>query len=116
SFHHGDNTVNRGGPAGFWEVIENQHITGAVLQRLTEDLDGGEVIRRCYSSTNPISATANCCNYYWQASELMVAALRELAGTLGKPSVAANETAPAWSAYSHRLYRRPDSLEMFGHL
>ena len=29
SFHHGDNRVNRGGPAGFWEVHENWPATGA---------------------------------------------------------------------------------------
>lgn len=114
SFHHGDNTVNRGGPAGYWEVIEGQEVTGAVLQRLTEDLDGGEIIRRSFSSTNQISATANCCNFYWQAAELMVAALRELSREHDKPA-AANESPPLWSAYSNRLYKRPDTREMIWH-
>ena len=31
SYHHGDNQVNRGGPAGFWEVMECWPETGAVL-------------------------------------------------------------------------------------
>jgi len=24
SFHHADNSINRGGPAGFWEIIYKQ--------------------------------------------------------------------------------------------
>jgi hypothetical protein len=44
SFHHGDNRVNRGGPAGFWEVFNREDSTGFVIQRLTEELDGGEVL------------------------------------------------------------------------
>ena len=31
SYHHGDNFVNRGGPAGFWEVMEDADVTGSVL-------------------------------------------------------------------------------------
>lgn len=46
SFHHGDNRVNRGGPPGFWEVADQAEKTGFILQRLTEDLDGGQVLYR----------------------------------------------------------------------
>ena len=35
SFHHDDERVVRGGPPGFWEVLENHPTTGVVLQRLT---------------------------------------------------------------------------------
>ena len=51
SFHHGDNRINRGGPAGFWEIYHRQERTGFVLQRLTEELDGGDVILRGYIPT-----------------------------------------------------------------
>src|SRR5437763_6802216 len=54
SFHHGDNTINRGGPAGFWEGMEGHRATGAVLQRLTEQLDGGHVIARAYAATEAL--------------------------------------------------------------
>ena len=50
SYHHGDNRVNRGGPAGYWEVMESALECGAVLQILTEDLDGGTVLNRSYSN------------------------------------------------------------------
>ena len=51
SFHHGDNRINRGGPAGFWEVFHRQEKTGFIVQRLTEELDGGDVILRGYIPT-----------------------------------------------------------------
>lgn len=46
SFHHGDNRWNRGGPAGFWEVLLRKPSTGFIIQVLSEDLDGGAVIFR----------------------------------------------------------------------
>ena len=51
SYHHADNLVNRGGPAGFWEVMDEAAISGAVLQVLSEDLDNGEVINRAWGRT-----------------------------------------------------------------
>jgi hypothetical protein len=46
SFHHGDNRTHRGGPAGFWEVLEKRDFSGYIVQRLTEQLDAGEVLAR----------------------------------------------------------------------
>lgn len=46
SFHLGDNRSNRGGPPGFWEVLNNEPSTGFIIQRLSEELDGGEVLFR----------------------------------------------------------------------
>ena len=46
SFHHGDNRVHRGGPALYWEFSEGRECTGVVLQRLTDELDGGVVVAR----------------------------------------------------------------------
>jgi hypothetical protein len=46
SFHHGDNRVNRGGPSGFWEVLNKESSSGFIIQRLTKELDGGEVVFR----------------------------------------------------------------------
>ena len=36
SFHTGDNRVVRGGPAGFWEVFNNEDTSGFILQILTQ--------------------------------------------------------------------------------
>jgi hypothetical protein len=46
AIHHADNRVNRGQPAGFWEVYLRQDSTGFVIQQLTEELDGGKVLFR----------------------------------------------------------------------
>jgi len=42
SFHHGNNDVNRGGPPGFWEVFNREPSTGFTIQRLPDELDGGD--------------------------------------------------------------------------
>ena len=44
SFHHGDLREYRGMPCGFWEFLNDEETGGVTLQRLTETLDGGEVV------------------------------------------------------------------------
>ena len=46
SFHHDDETNYRGVPACFWEIYDGEPVTGAILQRLTDRLDGGIILRR----------------------------------------------------------------------
>lgn len=48
SFHHGDNSVNRGSPPGFWEIFLKEKYVGVTLQRLTSELDGGLIIDKAY--------------------------------------------------------------------
>ena len=111
SFHHGDNTRNRGGPAGFWEVMDAEPVTGAVLQVLSEELDAGLVLARSFSSTDALSVTANKRNYYWQAAPLLVSTLRELHA---RRDALLDETraATTWSAYGERLFVAPGGGEM----
>lgn len=52
SFHYGDNAINRGGPAGFWEIVLNQPYVGVTLQKLTSILDGGLIIDKAYYNWN----------------------------------------------------------------
>jgi len=51
SFHHGDNEYNRGGPPGFWEVYYRIPKTGFIIQKLDENLDGGDVLFKGYFQT-----------------------------------------------------------------
>ena len=44
SYHHGDPREFRGGPAGFWEFMQDKSTAGAMVQQLTDDLDGGAVL------------------------------------------------------------------------
>jgi hypothetical protein len=46
SIHHGDNREYRGTPAGFWEVFHSSPSTGFIIQKLNEELDGGDVLYR----------------------------------------------------------------------
>ncbi len=46
SFHHGDNTWNKGGPPGFWETYLNKPSTGFIIQLLNDKLDDGDVLFR----------------------------------------------------------------------
>jgi hypothetical protein len=48
SFHHGDNSINRGGPVGFWEILFKQPSVGVTLQQLTPELDGGLIIDKAF--------------------------------------------------------------------
>ena len=51
SYHHCDEKVYRGGPACFWEIYNRQYMTGGILQRLTEKLDGGVILRKGHFKT-----------------------------------------------------------------
>ena len=108
SFHHGDNTINRGGPAGFWEVMEGHRATGAVLQRLTEQLDAGHVIARSYAATEVLSFRRNRGKFYWIAAQLLPQALRRLRDE-GPERI---EQPARWESYSQRLYVAPRTGEI----
>jgi hypothetical protein len=104
SFHHGDNRINRGGPAGFWEVYRRHDTTGFILQRLTEELDGGHVLMRGHFQTQYYfllnqAAIRTKSNYYLKSLVEKIAIRRQLPDAL--PS----------APYSNRLFRVPTALE-----
>ncbi len=113
SYHHGDNGVNRGGPAGFWEVFEGRPVTGSTLQILTEDLDNGLVISKSFSATDQFSLNRNLNNCYWKSPALLPRKLKELY-ELGEKKFFRNVRALNGheSFYSHRLYRAPTNGEI----
>ena len=112
SYHHGDNLVNRGGPAGFWEVMEGSPISGAVLQVLSEDLDNGEVINRSWSRTvDRFSVKGSRNNLYWRSSSFVMRKLKEL-HTSGKVTNDANVFRP----YYNRLHKMPTNAELLPRL
>ena len=59
SYHHGDEELYRGQPPGFWEIMDGSPVIGAILQRLTEQLDAGHVLRKGWFRTvdHSLSAT-----------------------------------------------------------
>ncbi len=102
SIHHGDNRINRGSPAGFWECYYEWPQTGFVIQRLTEELDAGEVLvrgsfgTRFYYSLNQ----AHLCK---KSNAHLKNLLNRIASTGELPSP---ENTP--SPYSGILYRTPE--------
>lgn len=101
SFHHADNRVNRGTPAGFWEVYHRHDATGFTLQRLTEELDGGDVLMRGQFATRPYYLL-NQAALYKKSNFYMKKLLGDIARTGELPPF--QENAP----YYNPLYRRPD--------
>jgi hypothetical protein len=53
--HHGDPTLYRGQPPGFWELHDGQRVIGAVLQRLTEHPDSGAALYSGWFAADPSS-------------------------------------------------------------
>ena len=108
SYHHGDNFVNRGGPPGFWEVMEGSPISGAVLQVLSEDLDNGEVIDRSWTRTSDrFSVRGSKNNLYWRSSAFVMRKLRQLYES-GKVASEASVFRP----YYNRLHKAPTNAEL----
>lgn len=113
SFHHGDNSINRGGPPGLWEVFEGWGEVGAVLQILTEDLDGGVVLGRTYSKSDLVSVNRNCNNYFWNALSLLPRKLKELhdkGEELFFREINKQNVHPKF--YSNRLFVAPTNIEV----
>ena len=51
SYHHDDEEKYRGGPPAFWEIVNGDPITGALLQRINTTLDGGVILKKIYVPT-----------------------------------------------------------------
>ncbi|HJR41099.1 MAG TPA: hypothetical protein VJ812_03370 [Gemmatimonadaceae bacterium] len=111
SYHHGDNLVNRGGPPGFWEVMEGTPVTGSILQVLTEKLDGGQVLYRSWASTDQLSVVRNQANFYRKTSTFLARKLCDLHRE--GPSALQERGGPrGYVPYTHRLYTQPRNGEM----
>lgn len=113
SFHHGDNATNRGGPAGYWESMQQWSETGSILQILSEDLDNGKVLYKSFSCTDSMSVTDNRSGYHWKSLLFMTRKMKEL-HSIGADEffakVDADNCHPQF--YSERLYKQPTNWEL----
>jgi hypothetical protein len=104
SFHHGDMDRYRGGPPGFWEIYHDDPVTGSVLQRLTDRLDGGRILYRGYFSTIDDSYAQNLDQALFGAADWPARVCRDIqegvAGYLDAPPKAS--TAPLYRASTNR--------------
>lgn len=102
SIHHGDNRINRGSPPGFWECYYEWPQTGFIIQRLTEELDAGDVLVRGSFGTRHYYSL-NQAHLYKKANTHLKNLLTRIALTGELPS-AENVPGP----YSNILFRAPD--------
>lgn len=101
SFHHADNSVNRGGPPGFWEVYHQIPRTGFVIQRLNEELDGGDVFYKGFIRTSWFFSL-NKANLFVIANSFFHRVLEDLSSN--SPSLKVLPKAP----YSEQIYKVPN--------
>lgn len=111
SYHHGDNRRYRGGPALFWEIYDGNPVSGTTLQVLTEELDGGRVIYRSFSATDPVSLYRNRNETYWKTSAFMLRRLRDLHHR-GWDYIVSLPTYSEQARTDGRIYRLPTNVQM----
>lgn len=73
SYHHGDFREYRGQPAGAWEFIHGRDEAGITLQRINEQLDGGEVLSMKRVSMENARTYAEIRGLLYEQSEDMLA-------------------------------------------
>jgi hypothetical protein len=105
SLHHGDNKVNRGGPPGFWEVVNQEIISGVTLQKITEDLDGGAVIGRAFIKSDLLSFHRNQVNLF----ETGVRLFQEQLNKLVEDKIVVENT--TFDFYNNFLYKDPSNIK-----
>ncbi len=69
SYHHDDDRKYRGVPTGFWEIMFGDPVNAAILQRLTNKLDSGVILRKAYFKTINHSWEANINNLFFGSTE-----------------------------------------------
>ena len=112
SYHHGDNTIARGVPAGFWEVFKNYFVTGSTLQILTEELDNGLVLYKSYSATDYLSVNRSRNHCYWKGTSFIPRKLEELY-RIGREKFTQEikERNQHFTSYSNKCYQLPKNGE-----
>ena len=111
SYHHGDNRVNRGGPAGVWESLTGSDVTGSTLQIITAELDAGRAIQRGTFATQRGSAAANRARMYWGSVPFVAGKLRDLID-LGPERALRSVDEGQLPTYSQPLFRTPTNGPM----
>ena len=110
SFHHGDLDRYRGMPCAFWEIAKGDPVTGITLQRLTDALDSGIVLKQCHIQTVPKSYARSREAVLVAGADLPAKVCRDLLSNRGEYVSAqpSRTTAP--------IFRTPKNSEMLSFL
>lgn len=98
SFHHDDEMVYRGAPPGFWEFMNDDPVNGIILQKLTESLDKGVILRKVYYPTILHSYKAHLNQLYFESESLPLEVCNEITRTGGVFEYESKSTAPVYRA------------------
>jgi len=108
SFHHGDNRLFRGMPAGFWEVYLRANSSGFIIQQLTEVLDGGNVI---YQGNIPTASfwQLNYANLCKKSGFFMLDCLKKISKSQVLPAFKSNQI-------SSEIFKVPSFKILFNYM
>lgn len=112
SFHHDDEMVYRGGPAGFWEIYRGDPVSGAVMQRLTDKLDGGIILKKGYLKTIQHSYRDNIGQLLSMSSAWPALVAGQLVRSMSAGESDPALTSPAPSVTTAPVFRVPGNLQM----
>ena len=104
SIHHGDNDIIRGSPPGFWEIFNKNPSTGFTIQRLSNELDGGDVIFKGKIRTSFIYKM-NFCKIYIKSSIFLHQLIEKLSDDPN--SIRVYPKVP----YLHPIYKTPTIIQ-----
>lgn len=114
SFHHGDNKINRGSPAIFWEMFNHEKKAGFILQRLTEELDNGQIIEKSCTGIPTFSISKNLSRHYWKSSRVLYRAfsqLHEKGAVYAANQIRKYQSDHPYNFYCYPLYKHPSNLQ-----
>ena len=103
SFHHGDEQKYRGTPPGFWEIFENNEVTGMVLQQLTDKLDSGIILKKGYLKTLRHSWKGHVDQLYFSGARWPVQVCRDIIN---------DNFSPVESKSDAKIYKTPTNGRM----
>ncbi len=109
SLHHADNSINRGGPPGFWEVYNKENSTGFIIQKLNEELDDGKVLFKGSIPTK-FSYSLNQAVLYKKSYFFLKKLLEEIAEKQSLPDGLTSRP------YYNKLLRHPNFITQFRYL
>ncbi|HEX8578750.1 MAG TPA: hypothetical protein VF655_04055 [Allosphingosinicella sp.] len=97
SYHHGDPSLYRGRPAGFWELINGQSAIGQMVQVLSNALDAGQIVAYGETKVYPHSYRATLVEAYRHSPLLLKQALRNIRSgeRINRPTTGPNYRLPS---------------------
>ena len=70
-YYHGDDRIMKGGPPGFWEVVDNWSETGSALLAIGGKFSPSRVLFRSHFVTYPLSPARHRSYYFWATTSFL---------------------------------------------